>query len=143
MNDHIWYGLVGENMGTEKLIVLFDSSCILCQQTKKVLKKFDWLNQVNWISLQEYSHLNPVHTFDPIELRRELHVVDHKGNVTKGFYAVRKLFLLFPLTFIPGLFMYIPYASLVGNPLYKWIAANRHKFLRKKCDNGSCTLHKN
>lgn len=105
------------------------------------MERLDWLNRVEWISLQKYEQLQPGIVFEPVELRRALHIIDKHGTVLKGFYAVRKLFLLFPLTFFFGLLMYFPFAAIIGKPAYEWIAANRHKFLKKKCENGSCSLY--
>lgn len=50
------------------------------------------------------------------------------GKIYGGFFAVRDVLLHLPLTFLPALFLYIPGASLIGVPVYRWIAKNRHRF---------------
>ncbi|HAQ06959.1 MAG TPA: DUF393 domain-containing protein [Bacillus bacterium] len=132
--------LVNIILNPVKMTALYDKSCRLCKQTRKTLEKLDWLNKVEWISLQEYEQLNEGIKIEAVELRREIHIIDKRGNIQKGYYAIRRMFLLFPVTLLLGLIMYIPFSSLIGNPIYKWIANNRHRFFRKKCDDGSCSL---
>lgn len=107
--------------------------------TKKSFQKLDLLHRVDWVSLQKYEQEYGEPQFSR-ELRKELHIITPEKKVLKGFYAVRKLLLLFPLTFVPGLFMHLPFASAAGVPVYRLIARNRHKLLRKKCKDGSCSL---
>ncbi|GLB58591.1 hypothetical protein NCCP133_07240 [Cytobacillus sp. NCCP-133] len=100
----------------------------------------DWLNKVEWISLQEYEKSPNSFSFTNQDLRKELHIIVPNGNVKKGYYAVRRLLLHFPATSIASILLYIPFIDKIGNLLYHWVAKNRHKFLRKKCDDGSCSL---
>ncbi len=123
-----------------KYIALFDRGCALCQSSKRLSMKFDWLNRVDWMPLQESKNEEWKSLYPLIELRRELHLFDHNQRVWKGFFAIRKLMLQFPLTFLLGLICYIPFMSKIGVPLYSWVAKNRHRFLKKKCENGSCSI---
>lgn len=121
------------------MIALYDGNCTLCKQTKRFFQGLDQHAKVEWVSLQEYETEN-IHTFDAAELRKELHIILANGTVLKGYFAVRKLFVQLPLTMFLGWFMYIPFLSIIGQPIYRWVARNRHKWLRKKCDNGGCSL---
>ncbi|AGX05919.1 DUF393 domain-containing protein [Bacillus infantis] len=123
-----------------KTMALYDNTCQLCQMTKKSFQKLDLLHRVDWVSLQKYEQEHGEIQFSSRELRKELHIITPEKKVLKGFYAVRRLLLLFPLTFVLGLFMHLPFASAAGVPVYRWIARNRHKLLRKKCKDGSCSL---
>lgn len=125
-----------------KMIALYDNSCSLCKETKKWLEKLDILKRIEWVSLQEYEKQNhsTSFSFSKEDLRKELHIIDQKGKVYKGFFAVRKLLVTSPLTIIIGVLLYIPFASFIGVPIYEWIAKNRHRFLRKNCSDGSCSL---
>lgn len=123
-----------------KTIALYDGTCSLCKETKRIFNKLDWLNKVEWISLQEYEKMQGSLSFSRHDLRRELHIITPAGSVEKGYSAVRRLLLLFPATFLISTLLYIPFTALLGDPVYKWIAKNRHKFLKRKCDDGSCSL---
>ncbi|WML47245.1 DUF393 domain-containing protein [Neobacillus sp. PS3-34] len=123
-----------------KMVTLYDENCSLCQETKRWFQKLDWLQRVKWTSLQEYEKGNYHQSFNKVELRKELHLILPSGRLLKGFFAVRKLLIHFPVTFIIGLILYIPLMPVIGVPIYKWIAKNRYRFFRKNCDNGSCSL---
>ena len=62
------------------------------------------------------------------ETQNQMVSIRPDGKTYGGFYAVRDIAVHFPLTFFPALFLYIPGASLVGKPAYRWIAKNRHHF---------------
>ncbi|HWO75706.1 MAG TPA: DUF393 domain-containing protein [Bacillus sp. (in: firmicutes)] len=124
-------------------LALYDAECALCQRTKKTVTKLDWFNKLKWASLQEYEKLDYTLSFRPIELRRELHLLvqtDKTVKVLKGFRSIRHMFLLMPSTFVLGLICYIPGVSLIGDPIYKWVAKRRHQFLKGQCHSDSCTI---
>ncbi|MDE3839982.1 DUF393 domain-containing protein [Bacillus methanolicus] len=123
-----------------KTIALYDQTCSLCQETKRIFNKLDWLGKVEWISLQEYEKKQSCFPFRKEDLRKELHIVTPSNKIYKGFYAVRRLLVLLPATFFFGILIHAPLVDRIGSPIYKWVAKNRHKFLRKNCDSGSCSL---
>ncbi len=100
----------------------------------------DWFKRVEWVSLQNYEkRSNSIH-INKKELRKELHLITSKGKILKGFYAIRKMMIQCPLLIIPGVLCYVPFIDLIGNPLYRWVAKNRHVFFQKSCDDGNCSL---
>ncbi|MDP4169588.1 MAG: DUF393 domain-containing protein [Bacillota bacterium] len=123
-----------------KIVALYDEKCILCQETKKWCKRLDWFRRIQWLSLQEYEKEKHDYTFSSRELRKELHLILHTGEIYKGFFAVRKMMIQFPATFIFGVACYIPLMKKPGSAMYKWIAKNRYRWMRKKCSDGSCSL---
>lgn len=123
-----------------KMLALYDGQCSLCRETKKWCQKLDSRQKVEWISLQEYEKKKPHSSLKASDLRREMHVILPDGRIVVGYWAVRKLMLAFPTTYLFGLLLHLPFVHLVGNPVYRLIARNRYKWKRKNCDNGSCTL---
>ncbi|MGD6944173.1 thiol-disulfide oxidoreductase DCC family protein [Cytobacillus gottheilii] len=123
-----------------KMTVLYDGTCSLCKESRRLFEKLDWLDKINWFSLQEYEKTNGETGYNQKELRKEIHLFTGSGKVLKGFYAVRLIMLQCPPAFVPGLLMYFPLVPLIGKPIYKMVAKNRHKFFRRKCDDGSCAL---
>jgi predicted DCC family thiol-disulfide oxidoreductase YuxK len=123
-----------------KTTALYDGTCSLCKETKRIFTKIDWLHKVEWVSLQEFEKSEQNLTIDQATLRKEIHVITHSGKMLKGFYAVRYMLLLFPSTIIIGALLHLPFVPLIGNPVYQWVAKNRHKLLKRKCEDGSCSL---
>ncbi|WP_110927381.1 thiol-disulfide oxidoreductase DCC family protein [Bacillus massiliglaciei] len=124
-----------------KDLVLYDGQCILCRQTKKRLESIDWLKRTEWQSLQEYEQQERAILFKREDLRREMHLITPDGRVLRGFYAVRRIMLHTPVLALVGLMGYLPFADRLGNPLYRWIAKNRHLFFKKgTCKDGGCSL---
>ncbi|OCA91452.1 hypothetical protein A8F94_06245 [Bacillus sp. FJAT-27225] len=121
------------------LLALYDGNCALCKASKEKSMKLDWLRRIKWVSLQEYEKKGLKPSFRAVDLRRELHVLEG-AKVYRGFFAARKMLLQFPLTFLPGILLYFPFASIIGTPVYNWIARNRYKWLGTTCENGSCSL---
>ncbi|WP_316571036.1 DUF393 domain-containing protein [Neobacillus sp. YIM B06451] len=123
-----------------ELLALYDGNCVLCNKSKAKSEKLDWLGRVKWLSLQEYEKEGRKPAFRAIDLRRELHVIDGNGRIYKGFFAVRKMLLQFPVTFLPALLLYLPFAVKAGIPIYNWIARNRFKWMGEMCEDGSCSI---
>ncbi|PLT32212.1 thiol-disulfide oxidoreductase DCC family protein [Bacillus sp. V5-8f] len=121
-------------------IALYDADCILCRKTKQAVSTFDWLRSINWVSLQEYEEQDHSIQFNRKQLREEMHLVTKKGKVLKGFYAVRRIMIKCPLLSLFGVLGYIPFAPLIGVPLYRFIAARRYLFLGIECKDGKCSL---
>lgn len=129
-------------MSKERL-ALYDEQCTLCQQTKKTVQRWDWLHRIEWVSLQEYEKSEKPIQFQAIDLRRELHLLvknQDKVKVLRGFQAVRHLLIQLPVTFVIGSVCYIPGVSLIGNPLYKWVAKRRYQLMKGKCDSEHCSI---
>lgn len=123
-----------------KTIALYDKTCSLCKESKRIFQKLDWLKQINWLSLQEYEQIGPIQVIDSKSLRKELHIITPNGRILKGYFAIRYLFVHFPITVLLGLLLYIPFTPIIGKPIYRLIANNRHRLLKRKCDDGSCSL---
>ena len=123
-----------------KYTVFYDGKCVLCRETKRIFERLDWFKQTKWTSIQEVEKACDYPFLDKKEIKEQMHVVSPSGTIYKGFFAVRKLALLFPLTSVLGLVAYIPFLHYFGVPIYKYIATNRHKFLKAKCEDGSCSI---
>lgn len=123
-----------------KNVALYDETCSLCQLSKKKIMELDVLQRIEWVSLQTYEKTPNIISFNRKELRKEIHLITSKGKVLKGFYAMRNIMLQCPLLFIFGIICYVPFADVIGNPIYRWVAKNRHIFLRQSCKDGNCSL---
>ncbi|MFC7063913.1 thiol-disulfide oxidoreductase DCC family protein [Halobacillus seohaensis] len=120
-----------------KIEVLYDEHCYLCQQSKNIFKFLDWFQMIKWQSLQRFDQEISI---DKEELHKEIHVINSKQVVRRGYEAMTYLFLRTPITFFLGLIMSIPGTNKVGDPIYRWIANHRYRLFEKRCRNGSCSI---
>ncbi|MGI8315728.1 thiol-disulfide oxidoreductase DCC family protein [Halobacillus mangrovi] len=125
-----------------KSLVLYDGGCYLCNQSKRLFKRFDWFNTMEWISLQQYGKVNSLPKSREKAIKQELHVLLPSGDEKRGYFAITYLMRKCPLTFIPGVLFSIPGSSIIGKPLYAFVARSRYKLFKGKCKNGSCSLPK-
>lgn len=125
-----------------KPIVLYDETCYLCRQSKKIVKKIDWLHIFNWESLQTYEKNYPLTKEKKQAIKEELHVITPKRQQKVGYQSIRYILLRCPPTFLLGLLLYIPKSHVIGDPIYRWVAKNRYRLFKDKCENGACNIHK-
>ncbi|MBC1492553.1 DUF393 domain-containing protein [Listeria booriae] len=111
-----------------KDIVLYDGNCRFCKASKRLFEKLDWMHVVDWQALQSVD----VPGFSQEELMREIHLITPKGEVKKGFFAIRRMLLRFLLTGLIGLILHLPFLKPAGRFGYKVVADNRTCTLRKK-----------
>ncbi|UFT98169.1 DUF393 domain-containing protein [Radiobacillus kanasensis] len=123
-----------------KTAVLYDRDCYLCNQTKRIVNKLDWFRRFQWISFQAYQQEHTLSEEEKRKLAGELHILTDKGETYSGYFAIRYMLLQCPLTFLLGACMSIPGAKYVGIPVYRWIARNRYRLFKSKCENGVCKI---
>lgn len=111
-----------------KDIVLYDQNCRFCKATKRVFERLDWMHVIDWRPLQEAVDIG----FSQEELMREIHLITPDGSAKKGFFAIRRMLLRFPLTGLIGLIMYLPFLKPAGRFGYSVVADNRTCDIRKK-----------
>ena len=108
--------------------VVFDGDCGFCRRWIRRGKRLDWLKRIDWRPRLEPGLKEKFPGIDDAETKDRMVSIRPDGKKVGGFYSVRDIALQFPLTFIPALFLYIPGVSLIGEPIYRWIAKNRHRF---------------
>lgn len=109
--------------------LLFDGACGLCGGTAAVVKRLDLFNRValfdaanGWPEVaRRFPGLTQQACLD------EMHVVDARGRVAKGFDAYRALARLLPLAWPLAPALYVPPVPAVGRAIYGWVAARRRR----------------
>lgn len=114
--------------------VVFDGECGFCQRSIRLGKMFDWLHRIDWRARLEPGLKEEYPRLSDEDTQNRMISIRADGKTYGGFYAVRDIMLQFPLTFLPALLLYIPGMSLIGVPVYKWIAKNRHRFGSHSCE---------
>jgi predicted DCC family thiol-disulfide oxidoreductase YuxK len=108
------------------LTVLFDDQCGKCRRYIRLSTWLDLAGRLEPIGLsnpriaREFSH------FDPDALNFEMHVIDSRGRVFRGFYAIRRIAQAVPLMWPFAALLFFPGVSAAGEPIYAWIARTRY-----------------
>lgn len=55
-----------------------------------------------------------------------------QGKVYEGFYTIRKILTLLPLTFAISWLGYLPYIDRILSPLYMWVSTHRYQWFGRK-----------
>jgi predicted DCC family thiol-disulfide oxidoreductase YuxK len=92
------------------------------------------------MSLQEYERKEMRPRFKAVDLRREIHILVPEGKVLAGYWAVRRLLLVSPITVLFGLLIHLPFIHLIGIPIYRFIANHRYQLNKQKCEDDRCSL---
>lgn len=115
-----------------KYIVFYDGECPLCSGAKIAVQKLDWFRRIRWVPVQvaersyKFSFLKNRDIYDKIQM------LSSNGRLYEGFYTVRKIFTVLPLTFPFSWLFYLPYIDRVLGPLYMWISKNRYDWFGRK-----------
>lgn len=116
--------------------VVYDGDCGFCLRWIRLGKKLDWFHRMDWRPRLEPGLKDRFPGIDDAETKNRMVSIRQDGKKYGGFYSVRDIALQFPLTFLPALLLYIPGAGLVGEPVYRWVAKNRHRFGSTTCKIG-------
>ena len=122
-----------EGTGTNKYMassrtVIFDGECGFCLRAIRIGKRLDWWHRMEWRARLTPGVNERFPQLSQEETQRRMVSIRTDGRAYGGFFAVRDIMLHMPLTFLPALLLYLPGMSLIGVPVYKWIAANRQQF---------------
>ena len=113
--------------------VIYDGECGFCLRWVRAGRRLDWLRRLDWRARSEPGLLERFPQTSFAETKERMLSIRPDGKVYGGFSAVRDIMFHLPLTFIPALFLCIPGISWIGEPAYRWVAKNRHRFGRTAC----------
>ena len=126
---------------------LYDSYCVLCQQTRRIVTRLDWRGRIEFLDLHEHEavYARFPHLAD-YDLAGEIHVVMPDGAVQGGFYGMRAMLRALPLAYPLWLLLMLPGMDWIGTRIYGFIARNRYSINRffgvelPDCEGGFCKL---
>ena len=118
--------------------VIFDGECGFCRRWIRIGRKLDMRGRIDWRARTDPQVQAQFPQLSSEETQNRMVSIRPDGKPYGGFYAVRDIMLHLPLTLLPALLLYIPGVSLIGVPVYKWIAKNRHRF--GGTADGSCSM---
>jgi predicted DCC family thiol-disulfide oxidoreductase YuxK len=130
---------------SQRDLVLFDGHCRFCRAAAEKLVRLARPGSVELLSFHEPGALDrhPGLTHDAC--MRQIHLVTADGRVFVGMEAVARAvstrFLIGWLAY----FYYVPGLRQIADLGYRWIAANRYRFMGRiqpaDCADGACALH--
>ncbi len=128
---------MGNRFFRGKLLMFYDSVCLLCTRSTFAVLMLDHLGRVQAVDFRN-PKLRMKYAPDITEnnLDRSMHIKVPGDGYYKGFDGFRILSWHLPITRILTPLLYVPGIPLIGRKIYAAIADNR-----KKCAGGAC-VHK-
>ena len=109
-------------------VFYYDGDCGLCVRVVRALSWIDLFSLVGWAPYQALERPPDGLTWD--DLVHAAYLKTGRGRLYRGFYAFRALTLrLVPLVPLAPI-LWFPGASLLGVPIYRWVASNRYRLSR-------------
>lgn len=106
----------------------YDGQCGFCLRSLLLLRHFDDTRRLLFLDGNEPSNVESLTqvTHSQPDLGRAMWAVQ-SGRAFEGYHAFRVAVLALPRLRWLGMIMTLPLAMLVGPPIYRIIAKNRHK----------------
>lgn len=122
----------------EPLHVIYDGQCLFCIRSLKLFCAVDFMHVFSFYDAHDKSRISV--TFPELrdaDFDNAMFVVTESREVSRGFFAFRRMIWGSPLTWLLIPIFYFPGAGFVGTGVYAWVAKNRLKF---GCRSDACTL---
>jgi predicted DCC family thiol-disulfide oxidoreductase YuxK len=126
---------------------IYDGYCVLCQQTRRIVKALDWLHRVEFLDLNEWETVKARYpSLEWDEVQGQIHVVEPDGKILGGFWGMRRLLRDLPLGIPLWLLLHLPGMKRLGPRIYGYIARHRYAINRffgvelPQCEKGACKI---
>ena len=124
-----------------QLTVLYDGSCSFCRASVTRVRPFDSRHRIEFLDLHDPSAQVRFPRIDREVAMRWMQAVDTQGRISSGVDAWTRIGLLLPGWNLLAWPLLIPGIHWLAAKVYLWIARNRYRWNRSRCENGSCSLH--
>ncbi len=110
-----------------KILVFYDDTCPFCTRSARMIKQFDWFNQLEVINMYTPGIMES-YAIDPQKAMQRIQVRTKAGAIQEGMAGITYI-----SRFLPLLWMFVPFMALslwigLGEKLYDWIAKHRLLF---------------
>jgi predicted DCC family thiol-disulfide oxidoreductase YuxK len=115
------------------LNIIYDGECGFCRRSLAVARRVDVGRRLQFHDANDREAIRAAFP----ELGDAMFAVDETRQVTRGFFAFRRLTWESPFTWPLLPLFYMPGAGVVGPRVYAWVARNRRRF---GCEAEACEL---
>lgn len=113
----------------DSLHIIYDGQCSFCVRSLNLVRR---LARREVFQFHDANDTSAVLTHFPAlataDTQDAMVVVTHRGEIFRGFFAFRRMMWASPWLYPVLLLFYFPGASLVGRPIYAWVARHRRRF---------------
>jgi predicted DCC family thiol-disulfide oxidoreductase YuxK len=124
------------------LVAIYDAGCGFCRAAARWLQRHDRRKRLWLEAIADVVDVRG-HHFERADLDAEMHVVDRRGRVHRGFRAWRRIAREVPIL-VPLLpLLWLPGASVLGTAVYRWVSTHRSVISRRlgfEHGIGSCSI---
>ena len=106
-------------------VVLYDGKCNMCRTSQRYSAMLDWLARVTWLDFRDPDVRRRVPQISDEDLEKQMYVFTPEGRALPGYRGWRRLLASFPLTFLIAPIFYLWPVTVLGDRIYRHIAANR------------------
>jgi predicted DCC family thiol-disulfide oxidoreductase YuxK len=130
----------------DKYFVLYDGRCAFCRTQASRLLALARQGKVELVDFQEPGALESFPGLSYEACMQAMHLVTPEGRVFRGFEAIVQALATRPVLRWPVHIYYLPGVRHFCDWLYRWIARNRYRLIRRavargECTDGTCSLH--
>jgi len=118
-------GLLGL-LESARVDLVYDGGCGICTRTMALVDALNWSGRVRVLSTSDWDEVARLHpTLEREACLRDVHLVDRRGRVSRGFDAYRALAWRLPLTVLVAPLLRLPGVSALGERVYRHVADGR------------------
>ncbi|MCB9452766.1 MAG: DUF393 domain-containing protein [Anaerolineaceae bacterium] len=111
--------------------LLYDGQCVICQQSKRIIRALDWLKRTAFVDLHDREAANACcPSLDFAAALGQMHLVTPDGTLLGGFLAMRRVLKELPLGYPVWLLLHLPGMAWLGDRAYRWVARHRYRINR-------------
>jgi predicted DCC family thiol-disulfide oxidoreductase YuxK len=124
------------------LVFLYDGQCKLCLRGAALMRRVARPGRLEVRDFQQPEGLvaYPQVTYE--QCMEAAQLVNTDGQAWSGLEAIVRALMTRPLLGLFARAYYLPGLRQLGDALYRWVAANRYRFLgREACDDNACQVH--
>jgi predicted DCC family thiol-disulfide oxidoreductase YuxK len=113
-----------------RLLAFYDGECGFCRRVVAWVHRHDRWSRIELLPIADTVTIRG-HRLQREALDREMHVVDGRGRVQRGFAAWRRIARELPVLMPVLPFLWLPGANAVGSRVYRWVADRRMLISRR------------